>query len=60
MYVYYRCFIGVEKDVIERGIEVRYRSKEREIPISGKDYIEKIIQLPFTLPSMRRGYDGIY
>jgi len=45
--------IGVEKDVIERGIEVRYRSKEQEIPISGKDYIEKIIQLPFTLPPIR-------
>jgi len=45
--------IGVEKDVIERGIEVRYRSKEQEIPISGKDYIEKIIQLPFTLPPLR-------
>ena len=45
--------IGVEKEVIERGIEIRYKSKELEIPISGKDYIEKIIQVPFTLPPIR-------
>jgi uncharacterized protein (UPF0147 family) len=45
--------IGVEKEVIERGIEVRYKSREQEIPISGKDYIEKIIQVPFTLPPIR-------
>ena len=45
--------IGVEKEVIERGIEVRYKKSGQEIPISGKDYIEKIIQLPFTLPPIR-------
>ena len=45
--------IGVEREVIERGIEVRYKSGERGIPISGKDYIEKIIQVPFTLPPIR-------
>ncbi|MEA1965734.1 MAG: HEAT repeat domain-containing protein [Euryarchaeota archaeon] len=44
--------IGVEKDVIERGIEVRYKSKDQK-PISGQDYIEKIIQVPFTLPPIR-------
>jgi len=44
--------IGVEKEVIERGIEVRYKSKKQK-PISGKDYIEKIIQVPFTLPPIR-------
>jgi HEAT repeat protein len=27
--------IGVEKEVIEKGIEVRYKSKEQKIPISG-------------------------
>ncbi len=50
-----RCVfvIGVEKEVIERGIEVRYKSGEQGIPISGKDYIEKIIQVPFTLPPIR-------
>jgi HEAT repeat protein len=45
--------IGVEKEVIEKGIEVRYKSKEQKIPISGKDYIEKIIQIPFVLPPIR-------
>ena len=45
--------IGVEKEVIERGIEVRYKKSGQDIPISGKDYIEKIIQLPFTLPPIR-------
>ena len=48
--------IGVEKEVIEKGIEVRYKSNEQEIPISGKDYIEKIIQVPFTLPPIREEY----
>ena len=50
-----RCVfvIGVEREVIERGIEVRYKSGEQGIPISGKDYIEKIIQVPFTLPPIR-------
>jgi hypothetical protein len=45
--------IGVEKEVIEREIEVRYKTGERGIPISGKDYIEKIIQIPFMLPPIR-------
>jgi|LGVF01.1.fsa_nt_gb hypothetical protein len=47
--------IGVEKEVIEEGIEVRYKSKEQELPSIGKDYIEKIIQVPFTLPPIREG-----
>lgn len=45
--------IGVEKEVIEKGIEVRYKSKEQGLPISGQDYIEKIIQIPFVLPPIR-------
>jgi len=45
--------IGVEKEVIEKGIEVRYKSKEQELPIRGEEYIEKIIQIPFTLPPIR-------
>ncbi|MCK4398529.1 MAG: AAA family ATPase [Methanophagales archaeon] len=50
-----RCVfvIGVAREVIERGIEVRYKSRELGIPIRGKDYIEKIIQIPFTLPPIR-------
>nr|QNO47636.1 hypothetical protein MPIGPLOG_00003 [Methanosarcinales archaeon ANME-2c ERB4] len=45
--------VGVEKEVIEKGIEVRYKSKEQKMPISGQDYIEKIIQVPFVLPPIR-------
>lgn len=41
--------IGVASEMIERGIEVRYKN-EGQSPISGRDYIEKIIQVPFTLP----------
>jgi HEAT repeat protein len=50
-----RCVfvIGVAKEVIEQGIEVVYKTEEQGIPISGKDYTEKIIQVPFTLPPIR-------
>ena len=50
-----RCVfvIGVAEDVIARGIEVRYKTNERDIPIKGIDYIEKIIQIPFILPPIR-------
>lgn len=46
--------IGVDRDVIWKGIEARYRSDYNEkSPIRGKDYIEKIIQLPFNLPQLK-------
>ncbi|MCK4688658.1 MAG: HEAT repeat domain-containing protein [Candidatus Marinimicrobia bacterium] len=50
-----RCVfvIGVAKEVIEQGIEVIYKPGEQGIPISGQDYIEKIIQVPFNLPPIR-------
>jgi len=44
--------IGVAREMIERGIEVRYKANGKS-PISGKDYIEKIIQVPFILPPIR-------
>jgi len=44
--------IGVAREMIERGIEVRYKT-DGQLPISGKDYIEKIIQVPFILPPIR-------
>lgn len=49
-----RCVfvIGVAREMIERGIAMRYKIEGRS-PISGKDYIEKIIQVPFTLPPIR-------
>ena len=39
--------IGLEKEIVEKGIHFRYKE---EIDFSGKDYLEKIIQLPFTIP----------
>lgn len=50
----FKCvfIIGVAREMIERGIEVRYKT-EGQSPISGKDYIEKIIQVPFILPPIR-------
>lgn len=51
--------LGMDSEVIERGIEVRYgtllrsESKERgELPISGNAYLQKIIQIPFYLPPL--------
>ena len=42
--------LGLEKEIVEKGIRFRYKS---EIDFSGKDYLEKIIQLPFMIPSVR-------
>jgi hypothetical protein len=39
--------LGLEKEIVEKGIHFRYKE---EIDFSGKDYLEKIIQLPFTIP----------
>src|SRR6266699_922574 len=38
--------IGAERSIIEEGIKERYRDNPR---LSGKDYLEKIIQLPFIV-----------
>jgi hypothetical protein len=58
--------LGADRDVIEKGIRVKYQSfllgseeelaEEdllRRIPITGQDYMEKIVQLPFSLPALR-------
>ena len=59
--------LGMDRLVIERGIEVRYRDlfesakrarserggEERlELPVTGGSYLQKIVQIPFQLPSM--------
>jgi predicted KAP-like P-loop ATPase len=41
--------LGLEKEIVEKGIHYRYK---KEIDFSGKDYLEKIIQLPFTIPAV--------
>ncbi len=43
-----RCIIvlGADRDVIEMAINQRYP----KLKITGKDYLEKIVQFPFTIP----------
>jgi len=58
--------IGADRDVIEKGIRVKYKSfltglggevspeeLAKRLPISGDDYLEKIVQLPFHIPPLR-------
>ncbi len=40
--------LGIARDVIEQGIKVRY--KDYETQLNGAEYLEKIIQIPFSLP----------
>lgn len=39
--------VGIDHDVVEEGIKHRYAGK---ITLSGRDYLDKIIQIPFFLP----------
>ena len=49
--------LGMDRTVIERGIEARYgacfQGDERpELPIDGASYLQKIVQIPFHLPPL--------
>lgn len=55
--------LGVDREVIERGICVRYKDfalandlsmqqGTAGFPIAGRDYLDKIIQVPFELPPL--------
>jgi hypothetical protein len=47
-------FVAVDIEAIEMGITARYKEKNVEKPpVEGRDYIEKIIQLPFNLPPLK-------
>jgi hypothetical protein len=59
--------LGVDREIIERGIRVRYKefaldadAAAREgqpaavFPVAGRDYLEKIVQVPFELPPLER------
>ncbi len=53
-----RCIfvLGVDQDVVEQAIETRYKPDEKydkKALICGKDYVNKIIQIPFVLPPIR-------
>ncbi|MCX9011594.1 MAG: pentapeptide repeat-containing protein [Candidatus Methanoperedens sp.] len=45
--------LGIDRRVISQGVDIKYRDFTiggGKIPISGDDYLEKIIQLSFMLP----------
>jgi hypothetical protein len=47
--------LAVDDDVVERGVEHHYKSykkSKKEIPITGNEYLEKMIQLPFRIPPL--------
>jgi hypothetical protein len=52
--------LGVDREIIERGIRVRYKEfalHERGaglgvFPVPERDYLEKIVQVPFSLPPL--------
>ncbi len=48
-------FIGADRDIIERVVQVQYASYlvgEGSVPVAGQSYLEKIVQLPFHLPPL--------
>ena len=51
--------VALDDEVIERGISHRYRdyrfgNAKPEMPITGFEYLEKIVHLPFRLPPLTR------
>lgn len=51
--------LGMDREVIERGIETRYRAyfqpqeeEHKELPIEGSAYLQKLVQIPFHLPPL--------
>lgn len=44
--------IGVEKGMIEKAIRMHYKLGKGDEFFTGRDYLEKIIQLPYNLPDM--------
>lgn len=52
--------LGVDREIIERGIRVRYKefalsgdaAVRGPFPVAERDYLEKIVQVPFTLPPL--------
>jgi hypothetical protein len=45
--------VGLDREVVQRAIETKYRPLEAgavDSPVKGSEYIKKIFQLPFSLP----------
>jgi formylglycine-generating enzyme required for sulfatase activity len=51
--------IGTARDVIEQGIRVKYKDffvgEAANTPIDGDQYLEKIVQIPFSMPPLQEG-----
>ncbi|MCW8998525.1 MAG: KAP family NTPase, partial [Kangiellaceae bacterium] len=43
--------LGIDREVVQKGIEHKYK---RSINIKGQDYLDKMIQLPFSLPPVSK------
>lgn len=39
--------LGIDQEVVQKGIEIKY---DQHLKMLGRDYLDKLIQLPFTLP----------
>lgn len=51
--------LALDEEVVERGIGHRYKDyqlagRKPEMPITGFEYLEKIVHLPFRLPALTR------
>lgn len=50
--------LGMDREVIRRGIETRYRAlfqaghDKAALPLQGDDYLQKLVQIPFHLPPL--------
>ncbi|EFO79393.1 hypothetical protein OSCT_2741 [Oscillochloris trichoides DG-6] len=51
--------LGIDREIIERGIRVRYKefalhgaAGSEPFPVAERDYLEKIVQVPFRLPPL--------
>jgi len=44
--------LGVDRAVIEKGIALKYTGKADSPLVTGDDYLEKIVQVPFNLPPL--------
>ena len=53
--------LGMDRTVVEQGIRVRYQKlMEQEAGFDPRAYLDKIIQLPFTLPPLGSRQIGRY
>jgi hypothetical protein len=63
----YLFVIGIDKEVVKKGISYRYRFFEHKVDehsthptISPEDYLDKMIQLPLELPPIEQGKKRMY